>query len=363
MSTQGGRRQRAIRRRASRAATRASPTTARCSTSRRNVRADAARIGRCEWTSRRARRSSRPAHRRSERDHRRPTRASRSRRRRRRGGGGGGGGGRGVVAAGAGLDRHSIECQRSVRDAWRRSRVRLTTRSRSRRTPARFDGRQIVRHDRTRPTVRRSSSLDRAAAPRRDTPRAGADLSRAHRRPAQAAHEHEVLAPRARSCRRTANGSRSSPTRSSAPTRSSTPSAIRSPSCRPIASATSCRATIRRSSSCPVAACEQQTADARRARSSTPATSRSSTWSPDSKQIAFVGQPARFKNQRLFVVAADGGKPQDILGTWQYEPGQIQWLKDGQIGMSTPTGGSTRHLHDRSGHEEDHDDPRRTARQ
>lgn len=64
------------------------------------------------------------------------------------------------------------------------------------------------------------------------------------------------------------------------------------------------------------------------------------SWSPDSKQIAFVGQPGRFKNQRLFVVSVDGGKPQDILGTWQYEPGQIQWLKNGSIMMQTSTGGS-----------------------
>src|SRR6185312_13274522 len=61
---------------------------------------------------------------------------------------------------------------------------------------------------------------------------------------------------------------------------------------------------------------------------------------PDSKRIAFVGQPARFKNQRLFIVDADGGKPQDILGAWQYEPGQIEWLKNGQIAMITSTGGS-----------------------
>ena len=64
------------------------------------------------------------------------------------------------------------------------------------------------------------------------------------------------------------------------------------------------------------------------------------SWSPDSRQIAFVGQPGRFKNQRLFVVAADGGKPQDILGTWAYEPGQIQWLKSGSIIMQTTTGGA-----------------------
>jgi dipeptidyl aminopeptidase/acylaminoacyl peptidase len=64
-------------------------------------------------------------------------------------------------------------------------------------------------------------------------------------------------------------------------------------------------------------------------------------WSPDSKRIAFVGTPAQFKNRRLFVVDAAGGKPQDILGSWQYEPGNITWLADGGIMMFTSTGGST----------------------
>jgi dipeptidyl aminopeptidase/acylaminoacyl peptidase len=63
-------------------------------------------------------------------------------------------------------------------------------------------------------------------------------------------------------------------------------------------------------------------------------------WSPDSKRIAFVGTPAPFKNRRLFVVDAAGGRPQDILGSWQYEPGNITWLNDGGILMFTSTGGS-----------------------
>jgi dipeptidyl aminopeptidase/acylaminoacyl peptidase len=64
-------------------------------------------------------------------------------------------------------------------------------------------------------------------------------------------------------------------------------------------------------------------------------------WSPDSRRIAFVGQPSRFRNQRLFVVDAAGGKPQDILGDWSYEPGTITWLSSGSIMMATSTGGST----------------------
>ena len=55
---------------------------------------------------------------------------------------------------------------------------------------------------------------------------------------------------------------------------------------------------------------------------------------PSRRLGAFVGAPAQFKNRRLLVVDAAGGKPQDILGTWQYEPGNITWLNDGQIMMA-----------------------------
>lgn len=64
-------------------------------------------------------------------------------------------------------------------------------------------------------------------------------------------------------------------------------------------------------------------------------------WSPDSKRIAFVGRPAPYKNARLFLVDAAGGAPQDILGKWEFEPGNITWLNDGQIMMATATGGAS----------------------
>ena len=90
----------------------------------------------------------------------------------------------------------------------------------------------------------------------------------------------------------------------------------------------------------PVAACEQQAAACAPRRIEYAGNEIQLAWSPDSKRIAFVGQPARFKNQRLFVVNAEGGKPEDILGSWQYEPGEIMWLNDGRIAMVTSTGGS-----------------------
>ncbi|HTJ21387.1 MAG TPA: hypothetical protein VL383_03290, partial [Gemmatimonadaceae bacterium] len=75
-----------------------------------------------------------------------------------------------------------------------------------------------------------------------------------------------------------------------------------------------------------VAACEPQASACTPRRIEYAGNETQVAWSPDSKRIAFVGQPARFKNQRLFVVNADGGKPEDILGSWQYEPGEIVWL-------------------------------------
>jgi len=90
----------------------------------------------------------------------------------------------------------------------------------------------------------------------------------------------------------------------------------------------------------PVAACEAKTAECSPKKIEFYGNETQLEWSPDSKQIAFVGQAGRFKNQRLYVVSASGGKPQDILGAWPYEPGNIQWLKNGSISMATSNGGS-----------------------
>jgi dipeptidyl aminopeptidase/acylaminoacyl peptidase len=89
----------------------------------------------------------------------------------------------------------------------------------------------------------------------------------------------------------------------------------------------------------PVAACEAQSAECKPRKIEYAGAESDMTWSPDSRQLAFVGRPGRFRNQRLFVVPADGGKPQDILGSWQYEPGNIEWMNDGSIVMITSTGG------------------------
>ena len=137
-------------------------------------------------------------------------------------------------------------------------------------------------------------------------------------------------------------------------------SAIRSPSCRRTASATRCRATTPRSSSFRSRPAKRTAAACTPRKIEYAGNETQVTWSPDSKQLAFVGQPGRFKNQRLFVVDAAGGKPQDLLGAWPYEPGQIQWLKSGQISMATSTGGSHGVYSIDPVTQEDHDCARRT---
>ena len=89
----------------------------------------------------------------------------------------------------------------------------------------------------------------------------------------------------------------------------------------------------------PVAACESKSPECTPKKIEYAGNESDVVWSPDSKQLAFVGRPSRYKNARLFTVAANGGKPQDILGSWKYEPGQIHWLRDGQIAMITSQGG------------------------
>jgi dipeptidyl aminopeptidase/acylaminoacyl peptidase len=62
-------------------------------------------------------------------------------------------------------------------------------------------------------------------------------------------------------------------------------------------------------------------------------------WSPDSKRLAFIGRPGRVKSSRVYVVAATGGTPLNVLGTWQYEPGNIDWLPTGALQFSADVGG------------------------
>jgi len=64
-------------------------------------------------------------------------------------------------------------------------------------------------------------------------------------------------------------------------------------------------------------------------------------WSADSKTIAFVGRPARTKSARLYLVDAAGGTPRNIIGDWQFEPGNIDWLPSGALMFLADIGGRT----------------------
>lgn len=69
------------------------------------------------------------------------------------------------------------------------------------------------------------------------------------------------------------------------------------------------------------------------------------TWSPDSRQLAFVGRETRTSNSRLYVVAATGGEAVNLLGDWRYEPGGMEWLPNGTIAMNAEIGGRSGLFH------------------
>jgi len=57
-------------------------------------------------------------------------------------------------------------------------------------------------------------------------------------------------------------------------------------------------------------------------------------WSPDGRKIVFAtgnGDPAYYVNQELAVVAADGGEPQVITGSFDENPRPVAWQRDGVL--------------------------------
>jgi dipeptidyl aminopeptidase/acylaminoacyl peptidase len=65
------------------------------------------------------------------------------------------------------------------------------------------------------------------------------------------------------------------------------------------------------------------------------------TWSPDGRQLAFVGRAGRTTSARLFVVDANGGTPRNVIGDFQFEPEGMDWLPNGTLQFVASKGGST----------------------
>lgn len=63
------------------------------------------------------------------------------------------------------------------------------------------------------------------------------------------------------------------------------------------------------------------------------------SWSRDGKQVAFIGRPARTKSARIYVVDVAGGIPRNVIGDWQYEPSNIEWLANGTMLLGADIGG------------------------
>ena len=70
------------------------------------------------------------------------------------------------------------------------------------------------------------------------------------------------------------------------------------------------------------------------------------TWSPDSRRLAFIGRPGRTKTSRIYVVdpsasASDASAPDNLLGTWRFEPDGLAWLPGGAMLFNAQVGGRT----------------------
>ncbi len=64
-------------------------------------------------------------------------------------------------------------------------------------------------------------------------------------------------------------------------------------------------------------------------------------WSADSRTLAFVGRPARTQSARIYTIGVDGGTPKNLLGSWQFEPANIEWLATGRLLFTAEIGGRT----------------------
>ena len=64
-------------------------------------------------------------------------------------------------------------------------------------------------------------------------------------------------------------------------------------------------------------------------------------WAPDSKRLAYLSRPGRFKQLSLFVMDAASGAAKNLTAGWRYEPDSYFWRPDGSIVMTASIGGSS----------------------
>ena len=64
-------------------------------------------------------------------------------------------------------------------------------------------------------------------------------------------------------------------------------------------------------------------------------------WSPDGRTLSYISRATRTANARLYLLDARGGEPRNLLGDWQYEPGDYEWMSNGEIAAEVTIGGRT----------------------
>jgi len=64
-------------------------------------------------------------------------------------------------------------------------------------------------------------------------------------------------------------------------------------------------------------------------------------WAPDSKRLAYLSRPGRFKQLNLFVIDVASSTAKNLTANWRYEPDSYFWRPDGSIIMTASIGGST----------------------
>jgi dipeptidyl aminopeptidase/acylaminoacyl peptidase len=64
-------------------------------------------------------------------------------------------------------------------------------------------------------------------------------------------------------------------------------------------------------------------------------------WAPDSKRLAYLSRPGRFKQLDLHVIDVASGAHKNLTVGWRYEPDSYFWRPDGSILLTASIGGST----------------------